>query len=438
MGVVPKRNPGEFRMIHNLSYPEGASINSGIPSEFSQVSYASIQDAITYIKQAKSTIYLGKMDVESAFRIIPICPQDRPLLGFHWEGKFYMDAVLPMGCSSSCQIFETFSTALEWIAKTKLGAAGVVHMIDDFLFMAPSKEKCALDMRKFAEMCEGSGIPLAPDKTVGPDTTLPFLGITLDTVSMEARLPEDKLTDCRSILSEFLSREKVTLKELQRLIGILNFACSVIIPGRCFLRRLIDLTTGVRKPYHRVRLNKPVKLDLELWLTFLAEYNGISFFLDQEFLSGDYLRLYTDSAGKIGYGALFGKQWFCGRWPESWLGYNISTLELYPIVAAVATWGHEWANKSICFYTDNIALVSIINKQTSRDPNIMSLVRKLVLICLGLNILFTAHHVLGRNNTLADKLSRFQMKEFHALAPWADHHPTQVPRWISPEILEKL
>ena len=55
---------------------------------------------------------MGKADTEAAFRIMPIAPKDSPLLGFRWEGLYYMDPVLPLGCSSACAIFETFSTAL--------------------------------------------------------------------------------------------------------------------------------------------------------------------------------------------------------------------------------------------------------------------------------------------------------------------------------------
>ena len=121
LGVVPKKSPGEYRVIHHLSYPEGNSVNDFIPHEFSSVHYATIQDAIAVIKKSPSTIYLGKVDIESAFRIIPVSPLDTPLLGFKWNGFFYMDAVLPMGCSSSFSIFEAFSSALEWVAKTKLG-----------------------------------------------------------------------------------------------------------------------------------------------------------------------------------------------------------------------------------------------------------------------------------------------------------------------------
>jgi hypothetical protein len=66
------------------------------------------------------------------------------------------------------------------------------------------------------------GAPIAPEKTVGPSTILTFAGIELDTNTMEARLPADKILKTRSILSEFLCRRKATLKEVQSLLGLLN------------------------------------------------------------------------------------------------------------------------------------------------------------------------------------------------------------------------
>ena len=67
---------------------------------------------------------------------------------------------------------------------------------------------------------------MAPEKRVGPSFVLSFAGIELDTMKMEARLPEDKLAKCRSLILEFLTKKKVTLTKLQSLIGLLNFTCS--------------------------------------------------------------------------------------------------------------------------------------------------------------------------------------------------------------------
>ena len=90
-------------------------------------------------------------------------------------------------------------------------------------------------------MCDDLGVPMAPEKTMGPSSVLCFAGIELDTDKMEARLLEleEKLRKCVTLIHEFLKRKKVFLKKMQSLIGLLNFTCSVVISGRTFLRRMI-------------------------------------------------------------------------------------------------------------------------------------------------------------------------------------------------------
>jgi len=430
LGVVPKK-AGGHRVIHHLSYPSGQSVNDSIPREYSSVTYSSIHQAIAWIKQAGPGVYLAKTDVESAFRIIPVHKSDQPLLGFSWEGMYYMDAVLPMGASSSCAIFDTFSSCLEWVAINKLGVTSMLHVLDDFLIMAVGEDRCRRDLDVFIKFCSEVGVPIAAEKTFGPFTELQFVGITLDTVKLEARLPQDKIDKCTSLIESFLPRSKVTLRELQSLIGVLNFACLVVLPGRPFLRRLIDLTIGMSHPRHHIRLTKQTKQDLRTWAQFLLNFNGRSFFIEDEITSSNALKLYTDSAGSLGFGAIYDNKWFGGTWPALWRHYNIATLELYPIVAALAVWGKEWENKTVCFYTDNQAIVSVINKQSAKDPHIMSLLRRLVLLCLDHNIVFSAKHIPGHHNIYADLISRLQVSQFLELCPNADRSPVQVPAgWL--------
>jgi hypothetical protein len=204
---------------------------------------------------------------------------------------------------------------------------------------------------------------------------------------------------------------------LQSLIGLLNFACSVIIPGRAFLRRLIDLTHGIRLSHHFIKLNRESKEDINVWLMFLANYNGRSFFIDERWSNSQQLSLFTDAAGGVGFGAIFGSEYCYGLWPDTWRHRNIAILEFYPIVLSLCLWGHGMANRSVLFFTDNEALVYVINKQSCRDKTLMQFVCKLVLVCLQHNILFKAKHIPATYNRLADLLSRFQVQTFKREAP---------------------
>ena len=86
-----------------------------------------------------------------------------------------------------------------------------------------------------------------------------------------------------------------------------------------------------------------------------------------------------------------------------------------------------------CFFTDNLALVSIINSQTSKNPHIMKLLRVLILACLQNNILFQARHIQGCKNVLADCLSRLQVEKFRHLSPNSRSQPEHISQHLLPE-----
>ena len=95
-----------------------------------------------------------------------------------------------------------------------MGDSGILHILDDFLFIADRKDKCQADLNNFLRMCGYLGVPIAQEKTVGPDAVLQFAGIILDSVKQEARLPDDKLQKCRTLLHAIGKRRKVSLKEM--------------------------------------------------------------------------------------------------------------------------------------------------------------------------------------------------------------------------------
>lgn len=113
LGLVPKRDPGQFRLIHHLSYPEGCSVNDGIDPACCRVVYASVDTALKWVRRYGPGVLMAKTDIESAFRLLPVHPDSFRWLGCCWEDGFFVDCCLPMGCSVSCSYFEMFSTFLE-------------------------------------------------------------------------------------------------------------------------------------------------------------------------------------------------------------------------------------------------------------------------------------------------------------------------------------
>lgn len=430
LGVVPKSEQGKFRVIHDLSFPKSNSVNSMIPEENSKVTYDSIDDITALLRKFGQGALMAKTDIQDAFPIIPIHPDDYKLLGFSWENSFYYDKCLPMGASSSCQIFEFLSCGLQWAMCEKFATAGMSHMLDDFFFIGPKDSlKCQSDLDTFLLICEKSGIPIKAEKTVSPTTVLTIYGIEIDSVALICRLPDLKLIKMRECLRLAKRKRTMTLKELQSLIGLLNFACLVVVPGRTFLRRLIDLTCGISQPHHHIHLNCEARADLDMWSHFLENYNGKSVLLPEIWSSSNKELLFTDASGSLGFAAVLGSQWFALSWEKvpNLAKCQIAIKELFPIVVALELWGTVLENKKILFMTDNMAIVHAINKQTCKDKALMKLIRRLVLQALSHNILFREKHIAGKSNTLADHLSRFKFQEAFQVAPHLNLTQTKVP-----------
>ncbi|OCT76152.1 hypothetical protein XELAEV_18031341mg [Xenopus laevis] len=122
LGLVPKKEPGKFRLIHHLSFPKGSSVNDGIDSDESRVQYTSFDGALELVRGAGKGALMAKSDIESAFRLLPVHPECFHLLGCALGGAYFVDMCLPMGCSISCYYFKLFSSFLEWVVGHETGS----------------------------------------------------------------------------------------------------------------------------------------------------------------------------------------------------------------------------------------------------------------------------------------------------------------------------
>ena len=201
---------------------------------------------------------------------------------------------------------------------------------------------------------------------------------------------------------------------------------------RFFLQRMIALTKGLTKSQHHIRLNNGFREDLRMWKQFIVNWNGTNMFMNEAWEDSNTMALYTDASGTEGFGGIYGKEWFQGRWqPHQMLpapGISTDWQELYAILVACSIWGASWSQKRIIFWCDNQPVVHILNTKRSKEPKIMVLMSKLTLLTMQHNFYFKVRHIEGVHNTKADPLSRFQMNKFRLMAPEANVSPEEIPR----------
>ena len=129
------------------------------------------------------------------------------LLGMSWEGQVLVDTALPFGLRSAPLIFTAMADALQWIMEEK-GVSYVVHYIDNLITVrAPGSLECERNSDLMHRVCERVGLPAEPEKDEGPATTIGFLGIEIDSVAQEVRIPQEKLTRMKAELAKWRGRK---------------------------------------------------------------------------------------------------------------------------------------------------------------------------------------------------------------------------------------
>ena len=129
----------------DLSQPFGASVNDFIPNGKFGMSYVRVDDAVEMVLRRGKRALMAKVDVENAFRNVPVRPKDWPLLGFEWRGvgAYFHDVVLAFGLQSGLFLFDQFAKVLEWIFVKCTANRDIIHYLDDFFICGgPATGEC--------------------------------------------------------------------------------------------------------------------------------------------------------------------------------------------------------------------------------------------------------------------------------------------------------
>ena len=437
-GVIPKGSTGKWRLIVDMSSPEGRSVNDAIHEAWCSLNYVGTKDAAREIVARGRGTLMAKVDVKSAYRNIPIHPDDRWMMGMLWDNSLFIDTALPFGLRSAPKIFSAIADAVEWIARTN-GARCIMHYLDDFLVIgAPASQECQRALEVLLRVFNGLGLPVATEKLEGPVSHLTFLGFEIDSRTMEIRLPPQKLSELQSLCQMWFRKRSSTKRELESLVGKLSHASSVVPPGKTFMRRMFELLAVARRAEHHIRLGAPFRSDLCWWATFLGAWNGVAM-LPMQSQGWPAHEFWTDASGSFSCGAAYptAKQWIQLQWPGSCREgemplreESIMLKELLPVVLGLAVWGQRWHRAAVTVHCDNLGAVSVINGGYSRVPHIMHLLRCLFFIRAHFEITLRAVHVPGVQNTLADAISRNNVSYLFSQVEWATTGRVAIPHQV--------
>ena len=141
----------------------------------------------------------------------------------------------------------------------------VLHYLDDFItFLSPGIDPTPYE-NYFDFLCKTLGM-FNNKKKKKRGQVMVFLGIELNSLIMEARLPAAKLDKPKLWIARMLSHDVIEYDDLQSLTDFLSFAAKVVRPGRAFLRCLFDALANRRR---YIRFCPQIKADLKWWNYFL-------------------------------------------------------------------------------------------------------------------------------------------------------------------------
>ena len=405
-------------------------MNDGVDPFLCSLSYTAVDHVAEAVVSLGVGALLAKVDIESAYRLIPVRPEDRLLQAMQWRDQIYVDPMLPFGLRSVPKIFNAVADALHWY----LGQRGITclfHYLDDFIILAPPQSPCfQQDLSTLLEVCAELGVPIANHKTEGPASCLVFLGIEADRVANKFRLPEDKLCHLQTLLEQWGDRRTCTQRELESLVGLLNHTFKVVRAGRSFLCKMLDLLhsrppSGQGRGATPIRLNVGFRMDLAWWQCFVKDWNGVSFLSTPSSLP-EYT-VASDASGQWGCGAWFTNLWFQLPWDKATAAYPITVKELLPILIAGAVWGHTWSGHRVLCLCDKQAVIACLKSRTSRHRGLMHLLHNLVYIDTHFSFSLCPQYIDTHANHLADNLSRNHMFSFLSKVPHTSRAPTPVP-----------
>ena len=234
---------------------------------------------------------------------------------------------------------------------------------------------------------------------------------------MTMEISQDKMKEIKQELEAWLYKTAAKRREVESLIGKLQFMAKCIRAGRIFLGRLIQ---WIRTMNRKDQYNIPVEArkDIAWWGRCAHQYNGVSLiWLHKE--PGTDVILQTDACPK-GYGGICGSEYFRGRFPRHLQGKNIAILEIWAVMVGLKLWAHKLKGKYFWIHVDNEAVASVLNTGKTKEEELQNALREVVLIAAQHQFAIKARHIVGVDNRVPDWLSRWDENQARKLfREWA-------------------
>ena len=284
-----------------------------------------------------------------------------------------------------------------------------VNYVDDFLGV----EYITHVWRAHGEivkLLEVLGVGRSESKSVPPAHIVEFVGNLLNTENMTIGVTPARKVELLRELESWRTRVNCTRRQLESLVGKLQFVGNVVKPGRLFVSRMLQELKAMKRG-RMYKVNTELRKDIKWWYLFLPGFQGtgIMWLIDVFEIDAE---MSVDSC-MVGAGGVCGKEFYRVKFPAKVLTpeVRITHLELWAVILAVHIWGHRCTGKIIRMRSDNEAVACIVNTGRSRDLLLQKLLRELTWWLSVDQFRIKSVHLKGSLNRLPNMLSRWHEGE---------------------------
>lgn len=409
MMTRPKKDSSKRRVIIDLSYPEGLSVNDGIDinciyGRNSTYTLPSINDLTAYVVNFGQSAWLWKADLQRAYRQLRIDPIDTPLFGLQFNNRVYVDVCPSFGCRSSSSACYRVTAAVTYLMRKKGWVT--LAFLDDFAGVQKSKQEAWNAYRQFLELAKDLGLTLAQDKCAPPSQVIEWLGYQVDVSAMTVTIPSKKLHQVLQECQLWSDKGKANQTMIQSLIGKLLHVANCIRHARKFVTRILStLRYMVSHKQAWTTITPPFRADISWFLKYAEEGNGIA--LIAPTLNNIYIECDSSLTGGGGNSNTLYYAW---KYSDQHLRKydHIHQLEAINLLVAYRTLcpRNNTQGSRIVMITDNMASSMALSTGKTKDAVLAACARNLWLEAAKADHEIAIQHRHGTLIPLADALSR--------------------------------
>lgn len=354
--------------------------------------------------------WMCKVDLSQAYFHLKITKSHRRFLRIIYDQQLLEMTCLPFGLSTAPK---TFSTLTNWIAQVlrERWNIRIIVYLDDFLIVHQNAETLRNHVIQVVQTLQKLGWQVNLEKSVlCPQKSIVYLGVKWQPWGNLKSLPQDKIFNINLKVSRMLSRKVATIKQLQSLIGLLNFASFVVPRGRLNHRQLLKFLNSLPDlPAIEHHLPQSVINDLTWWSQNCQLPTPLHYPPPTNFLVTD--------ASDQAWGAQLNNVALSGTWSQEEQKLHSNHKEMLAILYAVQSHVQSLSNSTILIQCDNQTAVAHLRREGgTKSAGLLDVTYQILNLLDQYQINFKIHHIPGKYNAHADHLSRHRLPpEWHLL-----------------------